>query len=431
MEPPPAFPKPIGRSIVNQNDVDANSLLLGRYIQTPTRNENLDDPDATSQGGGFAISGGASHLLTIAPAAAGRVSSCIIPNLLTYPGSMVVVDLTGEAFTVTSRAREEMGHTVVRLDPFRVIDQESDALNPLDLLEGLPDSAIESTCHDIAGLFPSFNTFNDVWENAAFGLMSGVVGYIAAVPEKNKFADIYSTFHSDDVVYNLAVVLDTIGKQIPKMAYSEIAHFLQKADAERSRILTAITSQLKALGSPEAQKALGTSTFSLSDFIEGKPVTIYLMIPPAKVMSHFSLLRIWIGTLLHGVMRQRTRPEFPTVFLLDECEKLGSFSQLEAAMTSSGKSGFRLWTFWHDLHQLRSLYPGSWLMNNCGVTQVFGQRDYSASIELAAMLGIEADDIRLLTADEQIVSHNGSSQTIKQIDYPTDPVFVGKFDSGT
>lgn len=422
----------------NQDRIEPNSLLLGRHHQTPPRNEDRRGPEGGRRmpplsvplGGGVATFGGESHLLTIAPAAAGRGRSCIIPNLLTYPGPVVVVDLTGQAYAITARARREMGHTVVRLDPFRVIDQDSDALNPFDLLKGLEGPALESACQDVAGLLPGFNSFTDVWENAAFGLLSGVIGYLAVVPERQNFADLYSTFHTDDVVYNLAVVLDTIGKRIPKMSYTEISAFLQKADAERSRVLTSITSQLKALSSQETQKALGTSSFPLTDVIEGKPVSIYLIVPPAKLPSHFSLLRIWIGTLLHCVMGRRARPAQPTLFLLDECAKLDSFPQLEAAITSGGEYGLRVWTLWHDLHQLRNLYPASWLVSNCGALQVFGVRDFSASSELAALLGVEPEDIRLLATDEQIVCRDGVAQRIKQLDYLADPLFAGRFDQG-
>lgn len=77
----------------------------------------------------------------------------------------------------------------------------------------------------MAGLLPGFRRFTDVWETAAFGLLSGVIGDLAAVPEKNEFADVCATVHSDDVVSNLAVVIDTIGKRIPRMSYCEIAAF--------------------------------------------------------------------------------------------------------------------------------------------------------------------------------------------------------------
>jgi type IV secretion system protein VirD4 len=419
-----------------QDRIEPTPLLLGRHHQAPPRNEDWRSPDGGRRtpplsvplGGGVATLGGESHLLTIAPAAAGKARSCIIPNLLTYPGPVVVVDPTGEAYAITSRARREMGHKVVRLDPFRVIDQESDALNPLDLLQGLEGPALESACQDIAGLLPGFHSFTDVWENAAFGLTSGVIGYLAAVPEKNKFADLYSILHSDDVVYNLAVVLDSIGKRIPRMSYTEISAFLQKEDKERSRIITSVTSQLKALGSQEAQKTLSMSSFPLTDVTEGKPVSIYVIVPPAKLLSHFSLLRVWIGTLLLCVMGRRVRPAQATLFLLDECAKLGFFPQLEAAVVSGGEYGLRVWTFWQDLHPLRSLFPASWLVSNCGAVQIFGVRDYSASAELASLLGVEPEDIRMLAADEQIICCGGVPHRIKQLDYFADPLFAGRFD---
>ncbi len=414
-----------------------SSVLIGRcFLTTPILREREGSSDHRNSrpvnvpigGDVFAVEG-ESHLLTIAPPVAGRVRGCIIPNLLTYPGSVVVVDLTGEAYSVTSRARREMGQTVVRLDPFRVIDQESDALNPLDLLAGLDGLALESACQDVAALLQGVRSNTDVWERAAFGLLSGVIGYVASVPEKNKFADLYSTFHSDDTVYNLAVVLDTIGKKIPKMSYSEIASWLQRVDAERSRVLNSVTTHLKPLMTQLSQKALGTSTFSLTDFVQEEPFSIYIMIPPAKFPVHGSLLRVWIGTLLHSLMRRRAPQALPTLFLLDECAKLGHFPQLDAAIQSGSGSGFRIWTYWHELQQLRSLYPASWLVSNCNAVQAFGVRDYSATAELAALLGVEAEEIRSLANDEQIVSLGGVPSRLKQLDYLTDPMFAGRFDT--
>ena len=401
----------------------ANTLLLGRNL-SPIAGEA-----ASSAGDDLVEHGGDSHLLTIAPPVAGRARACVIPNLLTYPGSVVVVDLTGAAYRTTARARREMGQTVVRLDPFHVIDQESDSLNPLDLLSGLEGPALESCCQDVAALLKGVRSFTDVWENTAFGLLSGVIGYIASVPEKNKFSDLYSTFHSDDVVYNLAVVLDTIGKRIPKMSYSEIASWLQRADAERSRVLTSVTSQLKLLMTQDSQQALGKSTFSLADFADGKPFSIYIMIPPSKFPLHSSLLRVWIGTLLHCVIRRREHHTPPALFMLDECAKLGYFQELDAAIQSGPGAGLRIWTFWHDLQQLRSHFPASWLMSNSNVLQAFGVRDFTSSAELAALLGVKPDDIRSLANDEQIVSLHGVPSRLKQLDYLTDPMFAGQFDA--
>ena len=81
----------------------------------------------------------------------------------------------------------------MRLDPFHVIDQESDAINPLDLIS-LEGSDIEADCQVVADLLFPRISFNDIWDNSAFGLLCGVIGYIISVPEKKKLSDVPSTF---------------------------------------------------------------------------------------------------------------------------------------------------------------------------------------------------------------------------------------------
>ena len=405
-----------------------------------------------------------SHLMTVAPTGAGKGRSVIIPNLLTYPGSIVVTDPKGENFAVTARARREMGHTVIRLDPFHVIDGESDALNPLDLFK-LPGSDVETDSQMIADLLSLRTSFNDFWENCAYSFLSGVVGYIAALgksdPNDLTFTKLWSTCHSDDVVYNLAVVLDTLENATKKkrkekkveqtsdpgaieqspiteqptlsaMAYSEIAAFLQKADKERSGVLSTTNSYLNAFGSAEVLKTLDRSTVPLTDIIDGKPISIYLIIPPAKLKSHFTLLRLWIGTILHCITSRRVIPEYRTLFVLDECAQLGAFPALETAVTLCRGYGLQVWTFWQDLSQIRTLYPISWptMINNCGAVQIFGAKNYSVSSEVAALLGIEPDDVLQLKDDEQIVCLNCETHKIKKVDYldQSDKLFIGKFD---
>ena len=69
--------------------------------------------------GNAVVSGDDSHLMTIAPTGAGKGRDVIIPNLLSYDGSVVVFDPKGENYDVTHRYRRDvLGHQVVLLDPF-------------------------------------------------------------------------------------------------------------------------------------------------------------------------------------------------------------------------------------------------------------------------------------------------------------------------
>jgi type IV secretion system protein VirD4 len=69
------------------------------------------------------------HILTCAPTGAGKGIGAVIPNLLTYPGSAFVLDFKGENYAVTARARREMGHAVVLVDPFTITGAAANRLN--------------------------------------------------------------------------------------------------------------------------------------------------------------------------------------------------------------------------------------------------------------------------------------------------------------
>ena len=73
------------------------------------------------------------HLVTIAPTGAGKGRGVIIPNLLRFEGSVIVIDPKGETWHVTARRRKEMGQEVRLLDPFGAVSKRTDALNPFDL----------------------------------------------------------------------------------------------------------------------------------------------------------------------------------------------------------------------------------------------------------------------------------------------------------
>src|SRR5262249_4764876 len=73
---------------------------------------------------------GDGQLMIIAPTGVGKGVGVIIPNLLTYAGSMIVVDVKGENFQVTARYRRRIGQSVVVLVPFGLVTDSGDGLNP-------------------------------------------------------------------------------------------------------------------------------------------------------------------------------------------------------------------------------------------------------------------------------------------------------------
>jgi type IV secretion system protein VirD4 len=389
---------------------DREALFLGR-VDRPGRRRWVRGPaDALPTAADAVISGGgqAPHVLTIAPNDAGRDRSCVLPNLLNYAGQAVVFDVGGKAYAASADARRSMGQLVMRLDPFGVAGPESHTYSPFDWIDPKDMSVFASDCLEIAELLSCLgNSYGNVGQRAATALVGALLGYLYGIPEK-KFDDLYSTLHSDDVIYSLAVALDTRGKRMHPASYTEITSFLERGDRIRSRILATATSMIKGLGSPEVQKALQDSAF---DFPSQRPVTVYVILPAEQLAHHSALARLWIGFLLLRTARAADKPALPALFLLDHCAELAPFPLVERALAAAPTGSLRIWTFWDDVQQLRAACPRRWpaITAGAGAVQVFGTSDPQAADEVAAVLGLPADQIRSLGPGDQIVRLDGAA----------------------
>ena len=78
---------------------------------------------------------GDGHIITVAPTRSGKGVGLVVPNLLHYPGSVLVIDPKGENYAITADFRRKMfRQEIICLDPFHVMTEETDSINPLDSL---------------------------------------------------------------------------------------------------------------------------------------------------------------------------------------------------------------------------------------------------------------------------------------------------------
>ncbi len=374
------------------------------------------------------------HLLTIAPTGAGKGRGVIVPNLLRYEGSVIVIDPKGETWHVTRRRRREMGHEVRVLDPFRVVGSGTDSLNPFDLFDR-PGALLDADAEMIATLLAGEQgqLKEPFWDNWGRSLLAGVIAAVAETTTGagRSFARVREILMSDDAAYNLAALLDA-HPRLNRLSRQNISAFLPITDQTRSGILSTAQSYLKVFNSDAALRSLVKSTISLDDVREGAPVTIYIVVPPEKLESHGSLMRLWVGALLLTVMSRKQRPERPTLFLLDEAAQLGEFPPLRQAMTLLRGYGLQVWPFFQDLSQLQSLYKNDWrtIYNNAGVFQVFGIANNLMARETSDLIGdIDADALRAMPRDRQAVSvASQKAFTCRLPDYLSDTAFRGHWD---
>ncbi len=374
------------------------------------------------------------HLVTIAPTGAGKGRSIIIPNLLRFEGSVIVIDPKGETWHTTNRRRREMGQEVRLLDPFGVISRRTDSLNPFDLFDR-PGALLDADAEMLASLLAGDAGFHKepFWDNWGRSLMSGVIAAVAETGGggERHFGKVREILMSDDAVYNLAALIEN-HEHLNRLSKQNISSFLPITEQTRSGILSTAQSYLKVVNSDSALRSLSRSTIDLDAVRKGDPMTIYIVVPPDKLESHGALLRLWVGALMLTVMGRRRRPKRSTLFLLDECAQLGEFGPLRQSMTLLRGYGLQVWPFFQDLSQLQRLYPNDWrtIFNNAGVFQLFGVANHLMARESADLIGdVDADVLRNMPKDRQVIAISGDKALNARLpDYLVDAPFAGQWD---
>jgi type IV secretion system protein VirD4 len=378
-----------------------------------------------------------SHIAVLGPTGSGKGVGSLMPTLLTYGGSIVMIDVKGEAVAVTARRRKQMGQHVVVIDPFGITAwKEAGAFNPLDIQTYLggpvEDLAMElpQLMRDDADKSSHASKEGGFWDVKADGLVAGLLAHLLSAPAAETGRTLIALrdlLMADDATYAMAVLMDKAGTTMPALATRQLASFLSTTEVTRSGILATATDRVSAMFHPGIEKALASTSFDLNALRAGKPMTIYLVIPPGKLRSHGRVLRIWISALL-SLMQTRTElPVLPTLFLVDEAAQLGVFDQLRTALTLLRGYGVRTVTYWQDMSQLKRLYP-DWetLLNNCSV-QVMGANTLAAAKAAAELTGASftPEMILALPSTQAVLIEKGQSQRVEKLNYLTDDLFRG------
>jgi type IV secretion system protein VirD4 len=376
---------------------------------------------------------GGGHLLTIAPTGAGKGVNAIIPTLLRYPGSVIVIDPKGENYAVTARRRREMGQRVVLLDPFLATEAKSrDTFNPLDLIDVASPGSVDEAAVLAELIAAPTNTHDPFWENRARQLITGILLHVASArPPILK--------HLSEVRYLLnqnADDVDFTAKEMRKSRLEDVRMMASIIDTAETRVRASIIStaqqQMEFMRGRLVSAAMSRSSFPLEDVTSGEGLSIYIVIPPEKLESHKQMLRLWVGALMVLLLRRRHPPALNTLFILDEAAQLGPLGQLRQAITLLRGYGLQTWSFWQDLSQLAQLYPNEWetMLNNCRVVQAFGFTNLQMTQKLAGQLGFpDARELLKLVPNKMLLMMAGNEPMIVQRpSYLTDPCFRGQAD---
>jgi type IV secretion system protein VirD4 len=379
--------------------------------------------------------GGEGHLVTVAPTGAGKGVSCIIPALLTWRGPAIVIDPKGENYAVTASRRRAMGQRVHVLDPFGLTDCIQPAsLNPFDML-GMPRTASVDDMRVLADAIIQQKALgknqDPYWESRAGQLITDAIRYCARHLPHPMLRDVRMVVEDYDNMSGIDRNSGTLRVCHPATTVPFLTYGMA-SDRTRICITSTAVEHLAFVTDGAVAGSLFNSTIDLKRVERGDPLTVYMVLPPDKLASHGKLLRLWLVTLLNALSKRTCPPARPTLFLVDEAAQLGEMKQLVSAITLMRGYGVRVWSFWQDISQIRSTYPGTWeaILNNCSFHQYFGASTPMAARDLQAYLGDTCPRPVSSLKPNQLALYRPAAKgaVLRMPHYLTDTMFQGHYD---
>jgi type IV secretion system protein VirD4 len=311
---------------------------------------------------------GEGSLVTIAPPGSGKTQCNVFPNLLTWTGPAVVLDISGDIFEHTAAWREQNVGPVYKFSPLE--PEDSHKYNPLTFVRRDPDFIWEdSRLLAEMMIVPSLSS-DPFWENEARTVLTSAIAYVCYTkpPEERPMHAVIDCLFGgpawDEMIIGLGTTIDVRAMQQHATALATMNEKTLSSVQQTAR------SSLSAWAGERVARATAKSDWSPLDLRSGTNPTIYIYIRPNEVDAYLSLLRVFIGqhirVLTGGSVPPRDAP--PILVMLDELPRLRYMAPIDESLSIGRKYGLRLWMFAQSVGQFQTAYQNAdGMLGSCAV----------------------------------------------------------------
>lgn len=359
------------------------SILVGRY-----------------RGRFLALPGQLSVMLS-APTRSGKGVGVVIPNLLNWPDSVVVLDIKGENYEITAGYRAERGQAVYAFSPFDEAGR-SHRWNPLSAVRSSPLHRVGDLLMIGQVFFPNDGSgtsseafFNDQARNLFLGL--GLV--LLETPELPRtIGELLrqSSGRGQSLKGHLTTLIEqrkTTGNPLSDECIDALQRLLSNSENTLTSIVATLNAPLTIFADAVVDAATSADDFRL-DEVRRRRMSIYVRIPPNRLANARPLLNLFFSQLvsLNTQCLPEQDPSLQVQCLLvnDEFAAMGRVGVISSAAAFLAGYNLRLLTVVQAMSQLDAVYgdkDARTFATNHGLQILYAPREQRDADEYSAMLG--------------------------------------------
>ena len=342
--------------------------------------------------GRFLTFGGSEHVIVEAATRSGKGTGIVIPNLLTWQGSVVVLDVKRENYDASAGYRAHYGQQVFLFNP---TDREGRTAryNPLAYIDRTdPDDVIIEMQKIATMLFVAPEHGEAFWANGARTGFAGVGAWLAETSDEPlTMGAIYRHLTDGDARSYFKKELANPRLNLSTGCRTALSDFAGGSDNSFADIKKTITNVLGLWLNPLVDAATATSDFDLRQ-LRSRPMSIYLGVSPDELDRIAPLYNLLFQQLID--LNVRALPDensaVPVLVILDEFARLGRASVIASAFSYVAGYGIRLLPVIQSRSQLRGVYGehvADEIVANCGVEVAFTPKELRVANDLSERIG--------------------------------------------
>jgi len=310
------------------------------------------------------------NTMASAPTRSGKGVSSVMPTLLSYSGSVIVLDFKGESFKYTSGFRKKFGK-VYKWNP---TGDDGHHFNPL--MEIRPGEDAFSDANLIADILttPKEGGGNATSEHFQVGAKDFLTALILhcrfsswkdkSLPGCRKFLSQSDPTDPDNknYIYDLMINSDHGDELIHQAVIEGTMAQRNRPKDEGGSMLSTVNNALAVFADPKIARNTWNSEFYIDEFQETNvPISLYLTIQYNDVARIAPLIRLFITLFSRKFTGGETdanarKFKVPILFILDEFDKLGRMDELEMNMGIHNGFGIHYFLIFQSLNQLNKIY---------------------------------------------------------------------------
>ncbi len=342
---------------------------------------------------------GPEHVMCFAPTRSGKGVGLVIPTLLSWPSSAVIHDIKGENWQLTAGWRSRFSHCLL----FNPTDTASAKYNPLmEVRKGAFEVRDVQNIADILVDPEGVLERRNHWEKTSHSLLVGAILHVLYAEPVKTLSSVGALLSNPTCTFKDTLVdmlaTNHLGTEDAPRAHPIVAQvareLLNKADNERSGVLSTALSFLSLYRDPTVAITTSSCDWRIADLVEAEhPVSLYLVIPPSDISRTKPLVRLilsQIGRRLterlegEGGGPQRHR----LLMMLDEFPALGRLDFFESALAFMAGYGVRSFLIAQSLNQISKAYgEHNAILDNCHVRVAFATNDERTAKRISESLG--------------------------------------------